>query len=349
MRFEIENGVLKKYYEEEGETKVVIPDGVTSIGDYAFWDCGNLTEIIIPDSVTSIGNCTFWNCENLTEIIIPDSVTNIGNGAFYECKNLKKIIIPGSVTSIDGDAFNGCENLKEITIPNSVTSIGGWAFYGTKWLEEYPDDFVIVGNNILIKYKGSDEKVTIPDSVTSIGEYALNFCENFTEIIIPDSVTSIGDCAFWNCENLKEIIIPDSVTSIGDGAFKWCENLKKITFYGVTFEPKKLEYYDFFKAIEMLKTKDFSKKLNSGAKNTVIVGYYLKTEDETAEAFIKKGFARIFKWLIDNEDVETVIKLLNTGKFVTKKNIDKFIDYAIGNKKMEIQSILENYKNQYIG
>ena len=109
-------------------TEVVIPDGVTSINDFAFYNCTSLTSITIPDGVTSIGEWVFQNCTSLTSITIPDSVTSIYRGAFYNCTSLTSIIIPSSVTSIGDFAFSDCTSLTSLTIPSSVTSIGEWVF-----------------------------------------------------------------------------------------------------------------------------------------------------------------------------------------------------------------------------
>ena len=110
--------------------KVVINNGVTSIGNEAFDGCTALTSVTIPNSVTSIENSTFDGCTALTSIEIPNSVTSIGNYAFGYCSGLTSIEIPNSVTSIGDYAFGDCTGLTSITIPNSVTSIGEWAFYG---------------------------------------------------------------------------------------------------------------------------------------------------------------------------------------------------------------------------
>ena len=115
--------------------EVVLPESVTSIGDYAFYYCEFLTSITIPDSVTSIGWEAFSCCESLTSITIPDSVTSIEYGTFYNCKSLTSITIPDSVTSIGNGAFSGCTSLTTITIPDSVTSIGNGAFYGCDSLQ----------------------------------------------------------------------------------------------------------------------------------------------------------------------------------------------------------------------
>ena len=136
-------------------TDLVFPDGVTSIGDYAFSGCDSLTSITIPDGVTSVGTEAFSSCNSLTSITIPDSVTSIGNGAFSSCDSLTSITIPDGVTSIGDDAFNRCSSLTSITIPDSVTSIGYRAF----------------------RYCTSLTSITIPDSVTSIGDEAFSSCD----------------------------------------------------------------------------------------------------------------------------------------------------------------------------
>ena len=187
--------------------KVVIEDGVTSIGESAFSYCRSLTSITIPNSVTSIGKSAFYGCWDLTSITIPDSVTSIGNAAFNSCTSLTSITIPDSVTRIGKYAFYDCGSLTSITIPDSVTSIGNSAFYDCSSLAS----------------------LTIPNSVTSIGYAAFYDCSSLTSITIPDSVTRIGDYAFKNCSNLTSITIPDSVTSIGNSAFYGCSSLKTIS------------------------------------------------------------------------------------------------------------------------
>ena len=182
---------------------VAIPDSVISIRDSAFSCCKSLTSITIPDSVTSIGDETFSSCVSLTSVTIPDSVTSIGDSAFSSCVSLTSVTLPDSVTSIGNIAFSFCTSLTSITIPDSVTSIGDGAFYACYSLTS----------------------ITIPDSVTSIGDWAFSSCTSLTSITIPDSVTFIGDSAFDFCESLTSVSIPDSVTFIGDNAFSGCPNL----------------------------------------------------------------------------------------------------------------------------
>ena len=113
-----------------GCKNTVIPNSVTSIGDYAFEGCSGLTSITIPNCVTSIGDDAFSSCSGLTSITIPNSVTSIGNSAFWGCSGLTSITIPNSVTSIGGWAFSDCSGLTSVIIGNSVTSIGRNAFSG---------------------------------------------------------------------------------------------------------------------------------------------------------------------------------------------------------------------------
>ena len=116
------------YLNGEEVKDLVIPNSVTSIGEYAFEGCSGLTSVTIPNSVTSIGDCAFWDCSGLTSVTIPNSVTSIGDRAFCGCSGLTSVTIPNSVTSIEYYAFYGCSGLTSVTIPNSVTSIGMNAF-----------------------------------------------------------------------------------------------------------------------------------------------------------------------------------------------------------------------------
>ena len=121
----------------------IIPNSVTSIGDFAFRGCTGLTSITIPNSVTSIGYGAFYGCTGLTSITIPESVTSIGDFAFRGCTGLTSITIPNSVTSIGSGAFYGCTGLTSITIPDSVTSIVNHAFFGCSGLTSIEYDGTI--------------------------------------------------------------------------------------------------------------------------------------------------------------------------------------------------------------
>ncbi|MBO7261660.1 MAG: leucine-rich repeat protein [Alistipes sp.] len=124
------------YLNNELVTDLIIPDSITSIGDWAFYNCDSLTSVTIPDSVTSIGSCAFENCTLLTSVTIPDSVTSIGSYAFNGCKSLTSVTIGNGVTSIGERAFDYCNSLTSVTIGNGVTSIGKSAFWSCASLTE---------------------------------------------------------------------------------------------------------------------------------------------------------------------------------------------------------------------
>ena len=194
------------YQYREDILEIILSDGVTSIGELAFYDCTFLTRITIPDNVASIGNCAFTSCVRLEEITIPDKVTSIGDATFASCFSLSEITIPDNVTSIGDYAFSQCL-FTNITIPDKVTSIGSFAFENCPYLTD----------------------ITIPDNVTSIGKYAFSQCYSLASINIPDSVTSIDEGTFNYCTNLQSINIPDSVLSVGEFAFANCTNLTDVT------------------------------------------------------------------------------------------------------------------------
>ena len=227
-------------FKDSGIKTVTIEDGITSIGDCAFYGCSGLTELTLPNSVTSIGNFAFHGCRGLTELILPNSVTSIGNAAFFGCSGLTELILPNSVTSIGESAFSGCSGLEKIAvesgnscydsrdncnsiidtetntlivgcknsvIPNSVRSIGDYAFYGCSGMTE----------------------LILPNSVRSIGDFAFHGCRGLTELILPNGITRIEESAFRGCSGLTELTLPSSVTRIGNYAFSDCSGLEKIT------------------------------------------------------------------------------------------------------------------------
>jgi len=174
---------------------------VTSIGDYAFIDCNELTSVTVPKSVTHIGDFAFVGCTSLT------------------------ITIPNSVISIGRAAFSGCTYLTSVTIPKSVSNIGDYAFYTCTFLRSICVDAVNThfasSNGVLFNYT-KDVLIQYP-----VGNPR-------TQYSIPNGVTHIGGGAFNWCSSLTSIIIPKSVTSMGEDAFRYCTSLTSLTCYATT-------------------------------------------------------------------------------------------------------------------
>ena len=213
------------YVDNKLVTDVTIPDGVKSIGKYAFCGYSSLKSISFPSSIRSIGESAFYDCPNLdevyatniedwckikfgdmlsnpifyarkiyidgelaTDITIPKGITKICDYAFVSCETITNVVIPNSVISIGNSAFSGCSNLKNISIPNSVVNIEKGAFSSCFNLEE----------------------VEIPDGIKFIKYGTFAFCENLTTIIIPQSVKEIGNLAFDGDYNLSNVLFKGS-------------------------------------------------------------------------------------------------------------------------------------------
>lgn len=190
---------------------------VTSISEYAFAGCRNLTSVIIPNSVTSIGERAFNDCSGLTSVNIPITVSSIGNNAFSGCSGINQIIVESGNPIYDSrencnsiiktqtnTLITGCKNT---VIPTTVTSIGSEAFSGRSGLTN----------------------VNIPNSVITIGNSAFSGCTGLTSVTIPNSVTSIGSQVFSGCSNMTNVVIGKSTETIGDGAFLRCPRIAKVT------------------------------------------------------------------------------------------------------------------------
>lgn len=190
-----------------GCRNTIIPNIVTRIEQYAFYNRSGLTSIIIPNSVKSIGLYAFGSCKDLTSVTIGNSVTTIEMLAFDQCTNLANVTFGKSVTTIGSAAFQGNKKLSSINLPNSVTTIESSAFIGCS----------------------AATSLTLGNSVETIGTYAFSACTSLTSLIIPSSVTSIGRNAFQYCNKLTSITsyITD-VFETGSDAFIGCN---KATLY----------------------------------------------------------------------------------------------------------------------
>ncbi len=214
---------LIAYPSSKESSTYAIPQGIETIGEFAFSNCISLTSISIPNSITNIEDCAFYDCFEQASIssfvVSPDHPTLAAIDGVLFSKPDKRLIaypsakesdtyaIPQGIEVIGKYAFSFCHSLTDISIPDSITSIGEMAF---SWCS-------------------SLTSISIPDSVTSFGFHAFSNCSSLTSISIPNSVTNIGNCAFTNCSSLERVSIPSSVTSIGLYAFSNCSSLTSIS------------------------------------------------------------------------------------------------------------------------
>ena len=238
----------KNVYKNEGGSKIVTDEN----GYVIYVDGknralvayqGNETDLILPDGITSIYQKAFYGYKELNSIIIPDSVTSIGNYAFYGCSNLTSMTLPfiGSSKTASNRYDQVFGYIFGYATTEYLNSVSGATYqyydvYDSKYYYYYIPSSIksvtITGGNIpyyAFKRCTGLTSITIPDSVTSIGYDAFYGCSGLTSIVIPNSVTSIGSYAFQSCSGLTSVTIGNSVTSIGSDAFYGCKGLTDIT------------------------------------------------------------------------------------------------------------------------
>lgn len=186
-------------------TRIVIADGVTTVGSYAFSGFTALSTVSMPSTITTIGQNAFYGCYRLENISLTN-VTSIGKYAFSDCRAISEITIPAGVTCIEWGAFSDCSGIKTVQFHDGITEIGGYAFSGCNALTS----------------------VTIPDSVKTINDNAFSSCYRLSSVILSKKLTTLGGNVFQGCPNLKRIVIPDSLTKIKTNTFTKCSALEEV-------------------------------------------------------------------------------------------------------------------------
>ena len=205
---------------------LIISEGISSIGNYAFSGCRSLSQIHLPDSLTSIGDGAFKLCSSLSQIKLPENLTNIGDAVFCDCTSLKKINLPEELVQMGGGVFANCSALNELIFPSSLKCIPH------------------IGENCGIT------KIFIPEGVLELAYGAFSGCNNLSDIQLPSTIESIGEAAFESTgitsltwpekvttipdetfcgSSIEKFTVPDTVKEICSSAFESCYNLTKIT------------------------------------------------------------------------------------------------------------------------
>lgn len=184
---------------------IVLEEGVTRIGDYAFYDCTALTSVEIPEGVTQIGESAFSCCQSLESVTIPGSVTEIGEGAFESCDSMLVLELTSGLKRVGAFAFSECFSLRALDLPDTVERIDRRAFTGTALQE-----------------------LIVPGNVQEIGDNAFNGCIRLSSLTLSEGIRVIEEMAFSNCSDLTEVLIPVSVERLGDGVFADCLAMTQI-------------------------------------------------------------------------------------------------------------------------
>ena len=229
---------------------VVIPNDVTSIKSYCFYNCNGIKSVTLGQNVTSIGQESFRGCVSLESIILNSKLESIGMYAFRNCVLLKNVTIPDSVQNIYSGIFKGCDSLESLVLP----FIGGatnrmkflaYLFDDDTW--KYGECVSSLTTIVLSSYcvaipdhafylQGTLVNISMTDNVTYIGEYAFNSCGNLQTINISKNITEIKTATFGGCESLTSIAIPNKVKKIATWAFSGCASLNDIVFEGTIEE-----------------------------------------------------------------------------------------------------------------
>ncbi len=208
-------------------TQLVVPEGVTSIGAYAFYDA-SLTKVSFPNTLVSIGDLAFFH-NSFEEVILPESLESLGIGAFYACSFLKKAQINNGLEVIPDGAFSRCYQLSELSIPSTIKKIEYEAFSSCTNLTTMPitDSLQVIGDEAF--YYSGIETLKTGKSLTSIGEHAFSNCRNLTSVEICDPVTTLGQLAFYFNDSLQKAVIGNGVHKIPKRLFSQCLNLASVT------------------------------------------------------------------------------------------------------------------------
>ena len=219
--------ILSHTVDNNGNCIIEFEGKFTRIPDRAFKNTKiNSKDICIPNTVTSIGSYAFYNTAISGYLAIPNSVTEIGEGAFENCRELNSLSLPSNLKRIENRTFNACGFSGGLTIPNSVTEIGEKAFYnctGFNGTLTLSNKLETIGESAFNGCTGFTGSLKLPSSLTDIGYGAFMNCKYFTSLELSNALSVIPEYAFKGCEGLSgSLVIPNSVTEIGNQAFSGC-------------------------------------------------------------------------------------------------------------------------------
>lgn len=236
------SGVYAPWYEQRTSIKTIeIGDGITHVGNGAFYGSSTVTALSLPGSVTSIGSYAYYGL-GMTSLSLHEGITEIGNGAFSN-SSLRNVVLPDSLTCIPDEMFRNSYDLHTVDLPKMITYVGNSAFDCCYALDgmTLPEGLVSIGNSAF-KLCGASywydnasyfDYINLPSTLETIGESAFAGCHSLENIVIPDRVTTIGYGAFNDCRSMRSATISANIESIADWVFPctWqSKSLKTVTF-----------------------------------------------------------------------------------------------------------------------
>ena len=205
---------------------IYLPDGITTISDYAFFECKELEEVSLPETLQSIGAEAFYSCNKLDYFAFPNGVKVLGLGVFAECESLVEVTLPNSVESIDYGLFAECHSLTKVKLSNLITEIPMQCFVACDKLEtiEIPESVEVIGNAAFSNCT-SLKSIVLPSTLKSITYLAFNGCSSLGSVSFPSSLELLGGSAFQDCVSLVSVELPNSITRIENSVFAGCAQL----------------------------------------------------------------------------------------------------------------------------
>ncbi len=338
-----------------GTGELVIDEGVITISKNAFDGQIFIGKILFPQSLEYIGDFAFYNCSSVKTIEFPDSMTDIGNAAFRYCQSLKSVKFPSGISEIKTEVFYGCDLLESVYIPESVTKIGGGAFYYCESLVDirFSENLNEIGSSAFSQCV-SLEKIILPKSLKILGTGAFYSCDKIKYISAP-GIEVVKKYAFGSCRSLEVVDLAPSLrefvydyqshvnttcfTAINIGNGKYYKSVEGIVF---TADGKKLVAYpegkpetEYTVPDGVVEIGDYVFKTTTHLKKLVIpgsvkkIGSYVLMENALTELiFSEPGLESIGEYSFQSMDIKELnlpntLKTIGYRSFMWCKNLER--------------------------
>lgn len=296
------------YSQSAGITSLVVSEGVTTLGRYAFYRLENLESVQLPDSLVMMDERAFEQCLALKSIEIPDNVTSVGILAFYGCSSLETVTIGDAVQTLNERAFEGCTALETVNFGQGLLRVGHSAFRGCTALRSMTiPDSVTTLENFAFAECAQLQSVSISSSVEYLSAHLFESCRALTTVEIPDSVSSVMYACFKGCTALEEIRFPENLALIAGSAFEGCNSLRAV------YLPKSLISIDGYAFMNCSSLEELHYNGSEGLWKTVsgshlLINYVIHcvVPELPASGTFTNDILAEFSWTLNEQGVLTV-------------------------------------------